>query len=125
MQAEQTVVLDLGVQADEALEAARKLPHGAARTEAMRKARQLRLVADKEGAAGKSCISVGRDAAMKRGRQLRRPLVFSDQMSRPNRNANKNAQRPTRPAACGAFLSALIFLPKANLSDVSGKDPTL
>ena len=41
MQAEQTVVLDLDAQADEALEAARKLPHGAARTEAMRKARQL------------------------------------------------------------------------------------
>jgi hypothetical protein len=46
MQAEQTVVLDLDAQADEALEAVRKLPHGAARTEAMRKARQLRLVAD-------------------------------------------------------------------------------
>jgi hypothetical protein len=46
MQAEQTVVLDLDAQADEALEAARKLPHGAARTEAMKKARQLRLVAD-------------------------------------------------------------------------------
>jgi hypothetical protein len=46
MQAEQTVVLDLDARADEALEAARKLPHGAARTEAMRKARQLRLVAD-------------------------------------------------------------------------------
>lgn len=46
MQAEQAVVLDLDAQADEALEAARKLPHGAARTEAMRKARQLRLVAD-------------------------------------------------------------------------------
>ena len=29
MQAEQTVVLDLDAQADEALEAARKLPHGA------------------------------------------------------------------------------------------------
>jgi hypothetical protein len=46
MQAEQTVVLDLDAQADEALEAARKLPHGPARIEAMRKARQLRLVAD-------------------------------------------------------------------------------
>ena len=46
MQAEQTNLLDLDAQADEALEAARKLPHGAARTEAMRKAQQLRLVAD-------------------------------------------------------------------------------
>jgi hypothetical protein len=45
MQAEQTDLLDLDAQADEALEAARKLPHGAARTEALRKA-QLRLVAD-------------------------------------------------------------------------------
>ena len=31
----------MDAQADEALEAARRLPHGAARTEAMRKARQL------------------------------------------------------------------------------------
>jgi hypothetical protein len=46
MQAEQTDVLDLDAQADEALEAARKLPHGPARSEAMRKAQQLRLVAD-------------------------------------------------------------------------------
>jgi hypothetical protein len=46
MQAEQNDVLDLEAQADEALEAARKLPHGPADSEAMRKARQLRLVAD-------------------------------------------------------------------------------
>jgi len=46
MKAEQTDVSDLDAQADEALEAARKLPHGPARSEAMRKARQLRLVAD-------------------------------------------------------------------------------
>jgi len=46
MQAEQTDVLDLDARADEALEAARKLPPGPARSEAMRKARQLRLVAD-------------------------------------------------------------------------------
>ena len=41
MKAEQTDVSDLDAQADEALEAARKLPHGPARSEAMRKARQL------------------------------------------------------------------------------------
>jgi hypothetical protein len=49
MKAEQTNVSDLDAQADEALEAARKLPHGPARFEAMRKARQLRLVATRGG----------------------------------------------------------------------------
>jgi hypothetical protein len=46
MKAEQTDASDLDAQAEEALEAARKLPQGPARSEAMRKARQLRLVAD-------------------------------------------------------------------------------
>jgi hypothetical protein len=44
--ADQTIVLDLHAQADEALEAALRLPDGPAHTEAMRKAQQLRLVAD-------------------------------------------------------------------------------
>jgi hypothetical protein len=49
MKAEQTDASDLDAQADEALEPARKLPHGPARSEAMRKARQLRRVAAAKG----------------------------------------------------------------------------
>jgi len=37
---------DWDVRAQEALDAARKLPHGAARSEALKKAGQLRLAAD-------------------------------------------------------------------------------
>jgi hypothetical protein len=52
--------------ADEALEAARKLPHRPARSEAMRKARQLRLVADTRRREGADAVSQYRHRRMSR-----------------------------------------------------------
>jgi hypothetical protein len=64
VQAEQTDVLDLDAQAADALEAARKLPHRPARSAAIRKARQLRLVAD------------ARRAGLEAGRAGKRACVY-------------------------------------------------
>jgi len=48
-QAEPLDIHELAMLADEALSDALKLPHGLARSEALKKASQLRIAADKQG----------------------------------------------------------------------------